>query len=461
MRCSVVIPCHDGAELTRACIQSLQQQQPWRPAEILLVDNASRDHTASLDQCGPTVRVLRQDRNRGFAGGVNAGIRAATGDLVLVLNNDTQAAPNLLSELVAALTTSDRMGAVAPVSNHVKGHAHWPVGNRGATVGGRQELQDQLAARAPVQDASTLAGLCLLVRRGIFDQVGLFDERFGHGNFEDDDYCLRLRLRGYRLGIAGRAFLHHEGHATFRHLGLDLATEIRKRQGQFQAKWQADPAGQAYVAALRGDVATAGRTALLAQRCYPDWPDADWHVGYWLATAGQPRLAIPHFLALLRSCPHHTDGRLALASCQLQAGELQAALLSLSAVCSAAASLPQQVRLLSLVGELAYRCDALEEAEQAFASAREHAPNDTTLDNWLGLCHVRAERWSIAADHFERAAQRGLDIACNNLAMCRTRQHQLPTAGAAGREPACLLSEDHAAPANRIAFARLLAQSRG
>src|SRR5436190_18086827 len=95
MRCSVVIPCHNGADLTRACIASLLHQDGGAPAEILIVDNGSTDATARLASLGLPVRVLEQGRNLGFAGGVNAGIRAASQPLVLVLNNDTQAAPDL------------------------------------------------------------------------------------------------------------------------------------------------------------------------------------------------------------------------------------------------------------------------------------------------------------------------------------------------------------------------------
>src|SRR5688572_4265304 len=119
MQCTVVIPCHNGVELTRACIASLLQQRCGAPAEILLVDNGSTDATPELGALGGPVRVLRQGRNLGFAGGVNAGIRAATQPLVLVLNNDTQAAPDLLTVLAGALASDARLGAVAPVSNYV------------------------------------------------------------------------------------------------------------------------------------------------------------------------------------------------------------------------------------------------------------------------------------------------------------------------------------------------------
>src|SRR5690606_38373484 len=110
--CSVVIPCHNGAALTRRCIASLLEQSVV-PDEILLVDNASTDETAALGAIDARVRVLRQDRNLGFAAGVNAGLRACRNEHALVLNNDTEAAVNLLEEMLRVLDASPAIGAVA------------------------------------------------------------------------------------------------------------------------------------------------------------------------------------------------------------------------------------------------------------------------------------------------------------------------------------------------------------
>ncbi|MCA8949084.1 MAG: glycosyltransferase family 2 protein, partial [Planctomycetes bacterium] len=249
MRCSVVIPCHNGADLTRRCLESLLAQRDVEALEILLVDNASTDDTAALATLAPSIRCLRQPSNLGFAGGVNVGLRAAREPFVVVLNNDTQAASDLLAELHRVLTSDARIGAVAPVSNFVKGAALLPV--RGTTD---PEVRESIAAElrtgepCGTQDVESLAGLCLMLRRETVAEIGPLDERYGLGNFEDDDWCLRLRLHGYRLVVARRAFLHHEGHATFRALGLDIANELRLRMTSFEQKWDSDPAGRATLA---------------------------------------------------------------------------------------------------------------------------------------------------------------------------------------------------------------------
>jgi tetratricopeptide (TPR) repeat protein len=376
------------------------------------------------------VRVLRQPRNLGFAGGVNAGIREARGELVLVLNNDTQAAPNLLHELAAVLASDERMGATAPLSNHVKGHALLAVGGRGKTAAGRVELLEALRTQAPVQDAPTLAGLCLLVRRSTFERIGCFDERFGHGNFEDDDFCLRLRLHGLRLGIAARTFLHHEGHATFKHLGLDLQAQLAQRLVQFAAKWRDDPAGRAYVAALAGDHERAAAAALAARQCWPEWPDADWHLGTWLAQRGEHARARVHLRALLRQCPHHVDAKIALVRSCLQLGDERAAAALLETIAGDAPTAGQQAMLLRTVAGHHYERGDCERALASFEAALDLAPGDGVVHNWIGACHLAAQRVADAAPHFERAATAGVPIAWSNLGICRAREGRLDEARA-------------------------------
>ena len=455
MRCSVVIPCHNGADLTRLCIESLLQQVEGGVDEILIVDNGSSDETPTLGTMSPVVRVLPQSRNLGFAGGVNAGIRVARGDSILVLNNDTQAATRLVAELHAALRDHPGLGAVAPVSNHVKGHAYLAVGDHGRDAAGRAELQASLAAAPPLQDVSTLAGLCLLVRRSTFDAVGLFDERFGHGNYEDDDFCLRLRLAGHRLGIAPRAFLHHEGHATFRRLGIDLGEELTRRRAQFTAKWTHDPAGRAHLASLAGDRAAAAEAALAARTAYPLWADADWHLGDWHGTSGDHERAIGHLRAFLRRCPHHAEARLSLARSELQSGSTTRAQQTLQALQHDAPTVPQQVQALRLLGEHAYHRTEPERALDAFLAAAQLHPHDRDLDNWIGLCHLARARIADAAACFERAAARGLAIANNNLGICRARQGDLQAARACFATAERLLPDDATAKANAQAVLAL------
>ncbi|MBL8753732.1 MAG: glycosyltransferase [Planctomycetes bacterium] len=457
MHCSVVIPCWNGAALTRACILSLLQQVPEPPAEILVVDNASTDETPHLGDMHPSVRVLRQPRNLGFAGGVNVGLRAATGDTVLVLNNDTQAAPDLLLELHRQLRANPGVGAVAPVSNHVKGRARIDVGDAGRTMAARIALSAELAQGPAFQDVDTLAGLCLLAQRTTFAAIGGFDERFGHGNFEDDDWCLRARLHGLRLGIARRAFLHHEGHATFQALGLDLRHELDKRRAQFEAKWRHDPAGLAHLAAWRGDLASAADAARVARSRWPMWLDADWHLARWHLANGEPATAAAHLKAVLRACPHHVEARLALGQCQLDLGDTMAGQATLATAERGPLDDGQRRTLHLILGNHAFRRGAFAEARQHYAATLAQFPDDGDAHNGIGLCLLGTGDATAARPHFVRATTHGCAPAHTNLGICQVKSGELDAARSSFARAVELLPHDLQARANLAAVAQFVA----
>lgn len=431
MQCSVVIPCHGGAPLTASCIDSLLRQSGGHELEILLVDNASPDDTHNLGALHPCVRVLRQQQNLGFAGGVNRGLHAATHPHLLVLNNDTQAAGNLLTRLFTALQQDARVGMVAPVSNHVKGNAHLLVGDAGRDDSGRSEIAATLASTWPgmVQDESTLSGLCLLLPRTLWQEVGDFDERFGHGNFEDDDYCLRARLCGYRLVIARDAFLHHEGHRTFQAMGLDYKAEIERRRQQFVTKWSHDPAGAAWLADQQGDLARAGPLAERALRQNPRWPDADWILARWHAAQGQVTAAIQHLTTFLQHCPRHTEAALQLGVLLVRSGRVAAGAASLQrSLETCHLTDAQGAKVLRELGEVARAGGRLPAALVSFRDAAELQPDNGELHNWLGIALLESGMLLDAQAAFDRALELGCDVAHTNLGICHYQLADLPAA---------------------------------
>src|SRR5262249_10220977 len=89
-----------------------------------------------------------------------------------------------------------------------------------------------------IEDIDRLVGFCLLIKREVIDKVGVLDERFGVGCFEDDDYCRRALAAGFRCVIARDAFIHHAGGATFRAAGVDYAALMRENQRKYEDKWK-------------------------------------------------------------------------------------------------------------------------------------------------------------------------------------------------------------------------------
>jgi GT2 family glycosyltransferase/tetratricopeptide (TPR) repeat protein len=252
---SVVVLCCNELDATQVCLESVLRHTRG-PYELVLVDNGSTDGTADYFRTVPDATVIANADNRGFPAGANQGIGAAKGRQVLLLNNDTVVPPGWLGRLLRTLHRGPQVGLVGPCSNWVSGEQQVAV-SYGEDLAGLDAFAAGWALSHAGQDQDTdrLVGFCLLVRREVFDKVGLLDERFGVGCFEDDDLCRRALRAGYRAAIARDAFVHHFGHRTFQGCGADFAAVMRENAELFRAKWAGASPGREAPAAVGPDVA--------------------------------------------------------------------------------------------------------------------------------------------------------------------------------------------------------------
>ena len=214
---SVVIPNWNGAQHIPCCIESLRCQT-YREIEIIVADNGSTDGSLELlAHEYPEVQVLALGENRGFAGGCNAGIRAATGRIIALLNNDTEADPRWLSEVVAAFERHPKAGTIASKMLlfdqrdrfHTAGDFYRVdgiPGNRGVW----QKDQGQYDREEAVFSA---CGGSAAYRKTMLDQIGLLDEDFFY-SCEDMDLAWRAQLAGWKCIYAPRAIVYHKLSAT-------------------------------------------------------------------------------------------------------------------------------------------------------------------------------------------------------------------------------------------------------
>jgi GT2 family glycosyltransferase/tetratricopeptide (TPR) repeat protein len=234
---SVVIPVHGEEDALRECLTSLSNCSDLID-QIIVIDNASPDNAARIAESFADVQLIRNASNLGFAAASNQGAALATSEYILFLNSDTVACRDGLIRLIESLEASGIIAAVGPYSNQA-GYEQGiePTYTSIETMplfGG-----DFARRNAPDVDVDHLVGLCLLVRKSAFNEVGGFDERFGLGLYEDTDLCYRLRREGYRLSIAARSFIHHEGSMTLRHLG-DPMQRLYRNRDLFFSKWRED-----------------------------------------------------------------------------------------------------------------------------------------------------------------------------------------------------------------------------
>jgi GT2 family glycosyltransferase/predicted Zn-dependent protease len=241
---SITILSWNQLSLTRACLASIAEHTP-QPYQLIVVDNGSQDgtvpwlrHQAARDS---RISLIENATNQGFAAGRNQGIRAAAGRYLLLLNSDTVVTPDWLTGLREVLDRYPDAGIVGPMTNKASGVQVVPAVEYAsleslpawAEVFRRQHRYRIIAQRR-------IAGVCMLFRRELIEEIGLLDETFCAGNYEADDLCLRTEMAGFRNLIAGDVFIHHEGGASFSGNHLTRGTEVRKNRVRFKQKW--DPA---------------------------------------------------------------------------------------------------------------------------------------------------------------------------------------------------------------------------
>jgi GT2 family glycosyltransferase/polysaccharide pyruvyl transferase WcaK-like protein len=242
-RVSLVIVTYNHLAVTRLCLESVLRNTEYPNYEIIIVDNDSIDGTPAylryLADRYPNVRIRLNPTNEGFARANNQGIALSRGDDIVLLNNDTIVPPGWLSRLVRHLRVPT-IGLVGPVTNSVGNEAQIEVPYETWA-----EMEGFAAAYTwahdgQVADIHMLAMFCVAFRRQTYDHVGPLDEQFGIGMFEDDDYTLRVRERGYRVVCAADVFVHHFGQTTFKDLIKrgDYQALFEANQRRYETKWK-------------------------------------------------------------------------------------------------------------------------------------------------------------------------------------------------------------------------------
>jgi GT2 family glycosyltransferase len=199
---SIIIVSFNARAHLERCLQSLHDSPPSRLREIIVVDNASSDGSADAARRWPAVRVIETGANVGFAAGNNVGIRASSGEYLLLLNSDTEVPPGAVDALATALDRDPSVAVVGPRLVDPGGRAELSIGPMvGPWAELRQKLlmparAEQLARRRQFPD--WVSGACLLVRRADAEAVDLLDERF-FMYLEDVDFCAAIRARGRRV----------------------------------------------------------------------------------------------------------------------------------------------------------------------------------------------------------------------------------------------------------------------
>jgi GT2 family glycosyltransferase/glycosyltransferase involved in cell wall biosynthesis len=217
---SVVILMWNHGLLTLNCLKSVLQRSDYKNLEIILVDNNSRADESAIvtswieSYVKDKIIYHRNSENFGFAGGNNVGLKIATGDYIVILNNDTEVTPGWIWRSLKHFYRNPELGLLGPSTNNCGNEGRIKL--RGRNEDWLQEVIPRFNFRVPkILNVDTVAFFCTFITRKALDEIGMISEEYGRGYFEDDDYCRRAQAAGYKIGIARDVFVYHHMGASF------------------------------------------------------------------------------------------------------------------------------------------------------------------------------------------------------------------------------------------------------
>ena len=210
--------------------------------EIIVVDNGSDKPTVDLLKKYKNIKLILENKNHGFSKGNNIGLHAATGEYLILLNNDVIVTPGWISRLLFHVQKLN-IGLVGPVTNSIGNEAlihieYDPTKPSDIEATSRNYTSTHWGETL---DINYIAAFCWIMSRQTYQRVGDLDEIFGRGMFEDDDYCLRIKKIGLNILIAHDVFIHHFGAASFNPLPeyQQIYDENKlKFENKWHIKWQ-------------------------------------------------------------------------------------------------------------------------------------------------------------------------------------------------------------------------------
>lgn len=237
----IIIPQWNQGWRTVALFNSISALYTGPKLRIILIDNGSDENDydsaiAAIPKFCDRL-IIRNEKNLGFVRGVNQGLAASDGDLVVIQNNDTEMHPHLYERLTAAMEQKE-IGAVGPVCSDTE-HS-WQGWKRLATRGvlklppGFVTMSESDRAKALLPntrlftEAKMVAFFCTMFRRDVLQKVGSLSEDFGVGLGDDDEFCYRIRKAGFKIAVHLGAYVTHTGRATFKAAFTDTQIHAMK-----------------------------------------------------------------------------------------------------------------------------------------------------------------------------------------------------------------------------------------
>jgi GT2 family glycosyltransferase len=217
---SIIIVNWNTKECLLDCIASIFQKGGAGKAEIIIVDNGSRDGSENkVKEAFPAIRLIQNDQNLGFAKAVNQGLRKASGRYALLLNPDAQVKEGAIEQLVSFMDAFPNAGVAGvqllnPDGSKQNSIANFP--SLATELLNKSLLRRMFPKRFPGKqknyigpiEVDSVIGACMIVRREAIDQVGLLDEDY-FLFLEETDWCYRMKKAGWKVYYVPQAEIYH------------------------------------------------------------------------------------------------------------------------------------------------------------------------------------------------------------------------------------------------------------
>jgi GT2 family glycosyltransferase/Flp pilus assembly protein TadD len=452
---SIIILAYNQVEYTRKCLDSIFKYTE-EPFELIVVDNGSTDRTAEylngvgegsvevggwrlkvyekgrttgaekalLEEENPrrkgggkgkkkrkdltarcacqNFKVIRNEENRGFAGGNNQGIAAAMGDYILLINNDVVVTPGWLGRLIACSEQKPQIGIVGPVSNYVSG----PQQVKGVayptdTLENLNQFAQDYAKQHQGQYRPfwRVVGFCMLIKQAVVEKIGGLDGRYGLGNFEDDDFSLRATLAGFESWIAEDCYVHHFGNRTFVGAQINYRESLNRNWEIFKRKWGI-PTEVGYGTPY--DMGKVLRQGFMPDKHYCPLNPKEYTVAYGeeLFSSGEVEGAKTIFHKILHQDPQNVEALNNLGVISFQQGEIDEAGSYFAHVLGIE---PNYFESIENMGNCLVAKKTFSEAIGWFKKALEMRPDEVGLLNSLANCFVQIENFAKAEEVYEKS----------------------------------------------------------
>jgi len=201
MKVSIVIPVLNKIDFTRQCLSDIFKSD-YDKLEIIVIDNGSSDGTSDYLSSLDDICLITNKTNQGCAKSWNQGVERSTGDWIIILNNDVRLPSKWLSNLIS-IANKNSFDVLSPGIR--EGSLNYDFNHYAEKYMCRMKCAFRLW---------TPNGACFAVKKNVFEKIGVFDENFKVGQYEDADFFRRCKIARLKMGTTGYSFIHHFGSTT-------------------------------------------------------------------------------------------------------------------------------------------------------------------------------------------------------------------------------------------------------